>query len=402
MKRARIDYVCIASHAYAIANQPVFEGSELTSSSTANSTSSSDNERIDRGPHFCRPDCRFIYQRPGDPAHQGFGGYPAPGIPPASGDPLETWLDTQQEHGWIHDPYFHPPTGVLHNPSITWNTPLQYAWSPQAAQPLLPSRPPSNAPRQRQHARVINSSPRQAYQNYTVRVYQVSQAAVPSHGSDHAPSAASRSTNARAQGVTAPSQQQEPFLRHRRALVLPSRPSHAGSSSETPDRVEASRRGLSSSLDGGHDPAISQPISATATPQTHHPRTVPRPAHAPSSLTEDSPSPRKATRARSSTRSSARSRSSSRAGSSPSTTFSEARASGPSSPATSFSVPPSSRSARDSGYSSGGSVGDPEADGGQKQHQYGNSHYPPNSYETRRGGYDVMQEIRRSRRERGR
>lgn len=188
-------------------------------------------------------------------------------------------------------------------------------------------------------------------------------------------------------------------------------PSHASSSSETPNRVGASRRDSSAchntpaSFNSGHDPAISQATTTTTTPQTHRPRPVPRPGHASADLTEDSLNPRKTTCVHSATSSSSRSRSSSRAGSSTSTTFSEATASGlsaPSSPATSFCTPPSPGSTRDSGYSSGGSEGDPEADREQKKHLHGNSRYLQSSCETRHGGYDFMQERIRSRRERRR
>lgn len=405
MNKARVDFRCIAKHAYAIANHPMYEGSELSSSSTTISASPSNNEYLAPGTHVHRPPSGNIYHRVRE--------YPVSGVPGASGAPLETWVNAHYEPACVHDPYYGHPAGESRHSSAFWSAPLQYGWPPQTAQPPLPDGTPVAAPRsrQRQNVRVINVHPGQADQDdryrptNSVRIYQVAQAAAPSYASDSASNPAYRSASSLSHGVRAASQQQEPPLRHRDASVSPRRSSHASSSSEISGAAATRRRDGShtahTSLDGSQGPGTTQPLFTSTLSQGRRPRSD----HSSTSRTEDSPNAGSTAHIHVDSRSSSRSRSSSLTGSSPSTTFSRTKrgppSSVPSSPATSFSIP-SASSARDSGYSSGGSsVCEPDADR-QPQHRQGDSRYPPNSHETRRGGYDARQERRRTRRARGR
>ena len=268
--------------------------------------------------------------------------------------------------------------------------------------------------RQRQHTRVVDANPGHSFQDgmhrtsHSVRVYQVPPATVQSRGSDHASNTASRSTHARSQSSRAPLQQHEAPLRRRRASVSPPRSSHARTGSNMPNVVDTSQEDAPqrthTSLNGGHGTTTYQRATATTSPPSHHPRSDDSPDHVPIPICENLPNSRDPPYIHVETRHSSRSRSSSLAGSSPSTIFSRATGRTPSSvitsPAMSFSNH-STRSARDSGYSTGGSsVCDQGMDKEQQRPMPGDSRYPPNSHETRRGGYDLSQERRRLKRER--
>lgn len=411
MNRARVDYRCISIYACAIANDPMFEGSELSSSSMTISTSPSSEETVHSGTHIRRPSSRKIYRRVAVPVHQNLGEHPVPEVPEASGAPLETWVNARYEPAWVQPLYYNPHTGEPGQLSHLWSEPLRYEWLPQTAQGPLPDGPSvaSARSRQRQHVRVINVHPGQADKNdmyrpaHSVRVYRVAHFAVPPHRPDSDCSATLRPIPAPSQGARASPQQRESPLRHREASFSPERPSHSRSDPEILDTVDTSGRGDSrttrTSLDGGCDPVPAQPMVMGTLPQDRHHRSDQIPAP----RTEHSSNARQAPYIHVESRSSSRSGSSSRAGSSPSTTFSRTRSrpsSLSSSPATSFSTP-SAGSTRDSGYSSGGSVCEPDVDK-QSQQRPGDSRYPPNSHDTRRGGNDARQERRRLRRERGR
>lgn len=408
MNKARIDCRCIASHAYAIANHPVFEGSDLTSSSTTNSTSPLDSEHIDPRAHIRHAGSGTQYRRTVNPRQQGLGGQPVSEGPSAGVAPSEAR---------VNDPHFYRDTTVPNNPPTTWRAPVHQTWPPQAARPPLPREPPTGAPRSRQgqHAQVNNTNPGQAHQNnmsratHSVPAYQVPQASVPSHGPDYASHAAYWPTYAQSQGVRAGSQQQEPPRRRRRTSMSPGRHSNPSSSSEMPGMVDTSQlngsRTTPTTSSGGQNPTASRPVSTSTVPQGRRPRPSSNSAQVPSPSTGHTQNPRGSqySHVQTGSRSSSRSRSSSHTASSPSTTFSRTRTSGssvPSSPATSYSVR-SSGSARDSGYSSAASVSEPEMDK-ENQHRPSDSHYPPNSHETRNGGYDAFHHTRRLRRERAR
>lgn len=367
------------------------------------STSLSGEEHID-----VETDIRHLHSRSTDHRVREF---PVSEIPEPSGAPLETWVNAHYEPACVHDLYYDSPPGESSYLSSSWSAAPRCGWVPQTVQTPLLDGTPAAAPRsrQRQHARVINVHPRQADQDdryrptHSFRVHQVPQAAAPSHAPDSASSPAYRSTSALSQSVRGPSRQQEPPLRNRDASVSSRRSSDSSSNLETPSAVDNSRRGGShtarTSLNGGQDPVASQPAITNTLSQGRRPRSEQISA----SRKENLPNAGNTAYIHVDSRPSSRSRSSSRTGSSPSTTFSRTRgppSSVPSSPATSFSIP-SAGSSRDSGYSSGGSVCEPEVDK-QSQHRQGDSRYPPNSHDTRHGGYDAMQDRRRKRRARAR
>lgn len=421
MNKARVDYRCIAHHAHAIAHSPVFEGSDLSSSSMAISASPSGSEHGSQGTHLHHPPRAYFYEQTAIPTYRDFGGYPESEIPEVRGAPLGTWVNAWAEPVWINDPCYDPLSVVSHYQSATWGPNLRHGWLPQDPTPRVPSEAASRIPRSRQrhhnigNVRVVNTSSTNPWvtgnterdamniPNHPARTYQAPQPAAPPPGSDSAPSMAPRPIYTGSRGARASSQRSEVPLTHQRSSISSRRPSHTGLGSEVADADDPGTGPGAytspASRNGSNDPPSIQHTAGGASSQTTQTRPGPRTNCDPALKTEDSPNAKRPLHIHIETRSSSsRSRSSSQAESSPSTTFSRAR--GPSSsvassPATSFTIP-STGSARDSGYSSGGSVCEPDVD--TDLHRPADSRYPPNSHDTRRGGYDVMKERRRSRR----